>query len=68
MLVRPEELLDLPVFDAAGQAVGQVVDVGLVDLQRPKFVLVRLPTGGTLRRVDLGGVVVSARGLRLPPG
>jgi hypothetical protein len=65
MLVRPEELLDLPVLDPAGHAVGTVVDVGLVDFQRPKFLLVRWHAGRGVQRVELPGLAISAQGVRL---
>ncbi|MCA1814395.1 MAG: hypothetical protein LC624_10670 [Halobacteriales archaeon] len=66
MDARPSELLGLPVLDPSGLAVGTVVDVGLVDHQRPKFLLVRWNTGASIQRVELQGIAVGPAGVRLP--
>jgi len=65
MDARPAELLGLPVLDPLGSKVGTVVDVGLVDLQRPKFLLVRLDTGARLQRIEYRGLAVRPDGVHL---
>lgn len=49
--LSPEMVLGKDVYDATGDLVGAVVDVGVHDLRRVKFLLVE--SGGPLRRLNL---------------